>query len=132
MRAAGRVVEQVTLSAGQTTFPMDAEEAAGWNERTVLIVDGYEQLAWTSRLWLQGMLAARGAGTLITTHETMGFPTIWKSDLSADLAWRVVSAILAEGPPSAITPALVEKLLGHHAGNMREVLFALYDVYQQD
>lgn len=128
LRAAGREVQQVTLSAGQSQLPITAEEAARWTAATQLVLDGYEQLGWPSRLWLQATLASTGAGLLLTTHEPQGYPLLFTTKVDADLAWSVVSRLLPE-PPPCISRDRVAALLETHAGNMREVLFSLYDLY---
>jgi hypothetical protein len=128
LRAAGREVREVTLFAGQSQLPVTAEETAGWTRATQLVIDGYEQLGWPSRLWLQATLALTGAGLLLTTHEPQGYPVLFTTHVDADLAWSVVSRLLPE-PPPCISRASVAALLETHAGNMREVLFSLYDLY---
>jgi len=129
LAAAGREVRQVTLTAGEATLPLSDADAATWTERTLLVVDGYEQLSWPSRLWLTSSLASRGAGVLVTAHEPMGFPSIWTTTVDADLAWQIVGQLLP-APHPRVTRELVAELLAEQGGNFREVLFALYDVVQ--
>jgi hypothetical protein len=50
--------------------------------------------------------------------------------VTPETAWRVVKHLLPD-PQSAITPADVAARLAVQAGNLREVLFELYDLYEK-
>jgi hypothetical protein len=125
--AAGRKVISLSLHQGQRRLPpLDREALAA---TTQLVIDGFEQLSWWSRWRVRWLCRRRSAGLLVTAHADLGLPTIYRTQPSEALAQRVVSALL----PSAeqeISPADVSRAYTAAAGNLRETLFALYDVYQ--
>jgi hypothetical protein len=95
------------------------------------VVDGYEQLGWLQRTWLKWQCRRRGAGLLVTAHDDVGLPPLWQTETSAELTQRVVARLLGESDAEWLDEDHVERLLATHRGNLREVLFALYDLYEQ-
>jgi RecA/RadA recombinase len=73
---------------------------------------------------------ARHRQLLVTAHHDLGLPTL--CHLRVDLAntRAVVAHLLREYPAYAPSDAALTALLVTHAGNLREVLFALYDRYE--
>ena len=103
----------------------------GWKPITQIVVDGYEQLGWLQRTWLKWHCRRRGAGLLVTAHDDMGLPPLWQTETSAELTQRVVARLLGESDAEWLDEDHVERLLATHGGNLREVLFAMYDLYEQ-
>lgn len=121
LEAAGRRV--VRLGPGDRislTEPGDA---------TIVVVDGYEQLSWWSRWRLKSAVRRRGAGLLVTAHADAGLPTLYQTQPTLDLARRVVGRLLPEAD-STISEADIEAAWSEHSGNLRELLFSLFDLYQ--
>jgi hypothetical protein len=104
---------------------------AACSSTTQIVVDGYEQLSWLQRTWLKRQCRRRGAGLLVTAHDELGLPPLWRTDTSADLARRVVARLLGDGDDGWLSAGQVEQLFAAHRGNLRELLFALYDLYEQ-
>ena len=104
---------------------------AGWNSTTQIVVDGYEQLSWLQRTWLKWQCRRRGAGLLVTAHDDLGLPPLWQTETNAELAQRVVACLLGEREAGWLSADQVERLFATYRGNLREVLFALYDLYEQ-
>jgi hypothetical protein len=100
-----------------------------WDDSTQLVLDGYEQLSWWWRRRVQALVRRRGAGLLVTAHESLGLPRLARIEPSEEVARRVV-AQLTLGHASAIQPADISRAFAATGGNMRETLFALYDVFQ--
>ena len=103
----------------------------GWKPSTQILVDGYEQLGWLQRTWLKWQCRRRGAGLLVTAHDDVGLPPLWQTETSAELTQRVVARLLGESDAEWLDEDHVERLLATQRGNLREVLFALYDLYEQ-
>ncbi len=109
--------------------------------RCVLIVDGCEQAAWWERRRFIRQTHQLGWGLLVSTHRALGLPTLWETNVTHETARRIVDALLhIDKPPSventdnkkfAVPPALITELLDQHRGDMREVLFSLYDWFQR-
>lgn len=129
LEQAGRKVVVFTLHAGERRLPVSTAECKSWNGDTQVVVDGYEQLGWWSRRWLDLTCRARGSGLLVTTHQSVGLPTIYQTATSLTVLKAIVDLLL---PPNShvISPADVTEVAMAHGGNTREALFALYDLYE--
>ena len=101
-----------------------------WDDHTQVVVDGFEQLGWLTRRWFRRATVARGAGLLVTAHRPLGLPELWQTSTSAELARQVVACLLAARPGPGLSPEAVADALAAHQGNLREALFALYDVWE--
>ena len=101
----------------------------GWNETTQLVLDGYEQLSWWWRRRVQALVRRRGAGLLVAAHEPLGLPALAMIKPSEAVAHQVVEKLIARDR-AAVTSAEVSRAFAASGQNLRETLFALYDVYQ--
>ena len=127
LESAGRKVISLGLHQGQRRLPpLDRESITA---TTQLVIDGFEQLSWWSRWRVRWLCWRRGAGLLVTAHADLGLPTISQTHPSEALAQRVVNALLL-ADEREIAPADVSRAYAAAGGNLRETLFALYDVYQ--
>lgn len=135
LRQQGVRVEFFTLNQSQRRLPMTFAETRRWDHNTQVLVDGYEQLSWWNRWRLQRFCRRRHAGLLVTAHRDMGLPTLYQTAVSLRTAQAVVDHLLHEFSsritPAPITPDDVAQSCDQHQGNLREALFALYDLYQQ-
>ncbi len=125
---AGRPTLLVTLHDGQRRLPQSvlrAEIAPG----TIVVIDGYEQLSAWSRFRLDGLCRRRNLGLVVTSHASVGLPRLWTTDVTPELARRLVTRLLGD-ESSVISPEEVDSCLARHQGNLRETWFELYDVYR--
>lgn len=128
MEAAGRQVVMLKIGPGERRLP--AMEQSSLTPVTQLIIDGYEQLSWWSRIWIQWLVWRCGAGLLVTAHAYVGLPMLYATKSSEDVAAAVVNTLTTtEGSP--ISPSEVSDVYRAAGGNVRETLFRLFDVYQQ-
>jgi energy-coupling factor transporter ATP-binding protein EcfA2 len=96
----------------------------------VLLVDGYEQLGWLGR-WLLGRRCARSrCGLLVTAHSPAGFPLLYRTDVALAIAGWVIAELARDTPEMALEPAEAMRRVEARQGNLREVLFDLYDEYE--
>ncbi|HEY2413937.1 MAG TPA: hypothetical protein VGI40_16920 [Pirellulaceae bacterium] len=128
MEAAGRQVVMLKVGPGQRRLPRI--EKSSLSPVTQLIIDGYEQLSWWSRIWIQWLVWRSGGGLLVTAHADVGLATLYATKSSEDVAAAVVNTLItAEG--SALGPSEIADAYRAAGGNVRETLFKLFDVYQQ-
>ena len=127
---AGRRPLLVELHDGQRCLPLDLKHTADLDCPAVLIVDGYEQLGFWQRLRLKRFCRRRGLGLLLTAHAGVGLPELFQTSVTAELAQQIVER-LQRGHPEYVTAEDVAKRLADRGGNLREMLFDLYDLYQQ-
>ncbi len=118
-------------SRSQSLADLRRASTTDWNSRTQIVVDGYEQLSWLRRTWLKRRCRRRQAGLLVTAHGDLGLPPLWQTGISMELARRVVARLLNEHAADWLDDDQVQRLLARHGGNLREVLFQLYDLFEQ-
>lgn len=129
LESAGRIVRHAALSQGERELPAAVKDPGNWTERTQLVIDGYEQLSWWNRRTIQAACRRQGAGLLVTTHVSCGLPILFQTAPSLELAQSIVRKLLAD-EDQTIAPADVAQAYRQHPTNLREVLFQLYDLYQ--
>jgi energy-coupling factor transporter ATP-binding protein EcfA2 len=130
LEARGRSIVWLAQAMDERRLAVTEEEALAWNDATQVIVDGYEQLGRFARWWLARATRRANAGLLVTAHTDIGLPTLWKTQPSEDLAREVVAHLITPAE-SVITADDVSRCYQSQAGNVRETLFALYDLYEQ-
>ena len=130
-RAIGGSVITYRLHDGQRHLPRLAT-MRGWpaGSARLVVVDGYEQLGAVSRWSLKRRLRHTGTGLLVTSHQPTGLPHLCHTgtDLATVLA---LVATLTAGTACPVRPAHVIASFARRQGNVREILFDLYDVHER-
>jgi hypothetical protein len=122
-------VRRFALHDGQRGLPRGF--AAGLDSSGVLIVDGYEQLGRLGRGEVARAVRRSDAGLLVTSHRPVrGVPTLLETRTSPELALALVERLVPLSPTGRPDPADVRRQFELHAGNLREMLFGLYDLYE--
>lgn len=129
LKARGKPVELITLHDGQRSLPGERDLWRDLGEGTLLIVDGYEQLSFWSRQRLRRQCRRRGLGLLVTSHRPVGLPDLFRAIPSADLAEQIVRYLLREANMT-VDRRQVQQQFAKHRGDLREMLFELYDAYE--
>lgn len=128
--AAGNSVLLLELHDGQRRLPPLAADAA-ITAQTVIVVDGYEQLSRCSRWLLRWRAWRSGCGLLATAHRPVDLPTLFTTRTDPGLAVEIVRRLEAvQGKPSGVSDAEIAGAFASQEGNIREMLFALYDLYR--
>ncbi|MGC3966984.1 MAG: hypothetical protein QM775_06320 [Pirellulales bacterium] len=124
-----RVVEVrlLELHDGQRQLPPDVRPPI----KGVLLVDGYEQLGWPAKLRLEWLRRRSKCGLLVTVHKPHRLPTVYSTAVGLKLAQRLAEdRLAASNNPTAISPAEIRAVFEAEHGNLREVFFRLYDLYE--
>ena len=122
--------------AGVLYVPRDGQRhpsgppSRSWTSRTQVAIDGYEQLSAWSRAVFNGKCRWHGAGLLVTTHRDLGLPTLAALDVTFESFQRVVSHLLRDSAVD-LSQADLQSCFMRHGPNMREMLFALYDLVER-
>ena len=95
-----------------------------------MIVDGYEQLSRWSRFQLNRCCRKRGLGLLATSHGPVGLPDLARTLASPGLAEQIVGELL-RGREWPLSATELREGYCRHGGDLRELLFELYDLYEQ-
>jgi energy-coupling factor transporter ATP-binding protein EcfA2 len=127
---AGKPTLLVTLHDGQRRLPPPLQQTTGIVPGTLVVVDGYEQLSWLSRLRLGWLCRRRDLGLLVTTHRNAGLPDLIHTLADVHLAQSLVAQLLGSHSGLIAPDEVVERFTSHR-GNLRELLFELYDLYEQ-
>jgi hypothetical protein len=137
LREAGKEPVLVALHDGQRALPPEAwrdlRRRTGPRSR-IAVIDGYEQLSCWQRWRLRRLCRHRGHGLLVTAHTPVGLPVLLRLCVTPQTAGRVVAQLLTAVPEAAAPrPGTAELAarLGRQSGNLREVLFQLYDDYER-
>lgn len=96
----------------------------------MVIVDGFEQLSRFSQWYLKHICRTRSWGLLVTVHEDVGLPSLYRTTTSIDLADELVELLLPAGE-TRITRSDVHQAFRRHEGNLRKVFSDLYDHYER-
>ncbi len=130
LEQAGERVLRINLHDGQRRLPQDVFEAVEAQEASTIVVDGYEQLGWLNRKRTRGFCARNQLGLLVTCHREVQLPVLFRTAVDASLAERIVAGLMPQIDPE-ITSDDVRCACRLHGENLREALFALYDLYEQ-
>jgi len=127
---AGRSTLLIELHDAQRRLPIDLGRDPRLAPPLVVIVDGYEQLSRWSRFQLNRCCRKRGLGLLATSHCPVGLPDLARTLASPGLAEQIVGELL-RGRQWPLNAAELRECYRRHGGDLRELLFELYDLYEQ-
>jgi hypothetical protein len=127
--ASGRSILHARLHDGQRRLPLSSADYNRLGHGGVLVIDGYEQLGWWHRRRVRALSRRHRIGLLVTAHHECAFPVLYRT--AGDLAtvrWLIENCL----PPheDQITASDIEHAFWRHGGNVREVFFELYDVFE--
>jgi hypothetical protein len=130
LEAAGRRVVLIELHDGQRRLPASIVQQVKLEAASQWAIDGYEQLTRWQRLAIKRRCRLAGCGLLVTAHGSVGLPELCCTRPDLETAHRIVQSLLGEH--AAVIPAgEIERSFYQQRGNLREMLFALYDVYER-
>ncbi len=127
---AGRRPLLVELHDGQRRLPLELKSGPDPDRATVLIVDGYEQLGYWQRFRLKRFCRRSGPGLLVTVHAPAGLPDLFRTSANLELAQQVVGQLQRNHPAHVAAEDVAERF-AQYGDNLRELLFDLYDLYEQ-
>lgn len=129
LRRRGWSVATFELRAGERRLPVGAWRDGPRGLHGAVAIDGFEQLSWLTRWRARWTTWRRQTGMLVTTHAPAGLPTLYVTSPSLATAQRI-AAQLQTGYPALISPSDVTEQYARLNGDVRETLFALYDLYE--
>ncbi|MCA9270662.1 MAG: hypothetical protein KDA41_19405 [Planctomycetales bacterium] len=95
------------------------------------IVDGFEQFAFWRRAAFRASAWWQRCGLLVTTHHDVGLPTLARTGVAVETAWSIVRELTEQpGAVACVNREDVAQALAQARGNLRDALFALYDLYE--
>jgi hypothetical protein len=130
---AGREVVCFELHDGQRSLPRDwrlKTKTAAISRPAIVAVDGYEQLSLWNRFRLKSYCRRLHLGLLVTSHAATGLPEIFRTSASLEMALQIVEKIMQK-EYFTIPANIIADSLARHGTNIRELLFDLYDYFEQ-
>jgi hypothetical protein len=125
----GRQVRLVELHDGQRKLPPEIYRRGVVLPESVLVVDGYEQLSRWSRLRTRQYCRRLPCGLIVTAHAPVGLPDLFRTSPTLEAVRELVVQLL-EGRPMPWSVQELSDRFERHRGNVRELLFELYDLYE--
>ncbi|MBW3599505.1 MAG: hypothetical protein KY475_19810 [Planctomycetes bacterium] len=129
LRERPRRVERFTLHGGERRLPVSGVAMRSWGEGVQVAIDGFEQLSAIRRWRLKRLCRRQRCGLLVTTHRDLGLPDIFVTRPTPEIGRRI-AARLQHGWRQQVEAQEVDRLFHAHGGDLREVLFALYDLFE--
>lgn len=127
---AGVSTHLISLHEGDRTCKLPSPNATSLSLKNIIIIDGYEQLNWYGRKRVLRRVASAHWGLLATTHQTCKLPVVYETKPSLALTRQIV-ARLQRQQSGGITSSELAASFHRQQGNVREVLFELYDLAEQ-
>lgn len=125
------VVSRALRDGAQGFEPIDFQQLS---PRSVLVIDGYEQLSLWRRIAIALGVRRRRAGLIVTTHDAVRLPILYRTtttpESAVQLALQLAATSTSTEVANPIAPDDVRRLFARHEGNLREVFFSLYDLYE--
>jgi predicted GNAT family acetyltransferase len=102
----------------------------------LLVLDGFEQFSPLERSLVIWWTRWRKCGLLVTSHNQVRLPVLLRTDITSNLARKIMEACWCSAGQSGQLPDYLDKinleaLLRKHSGNLRESLMELYDLVQR-
>jgi len=86
-------------------------------------------LGFAARRGLRRFCRRGGVGLVVTAHKSIGLPDLARCAPSLETVERLARGLLG-GDARWATRELLAACFARHGGNVREVLFELYDRYE--
>ena len=130
IQATGRPTVLYELHEGCRQLPAPFPPPTEAAQPPVIIIDGYEQLSRWNRFRLRRQCRQWQFGLVVTAHRSVGLPELVRFRPDLHLAQKIVQWLLRDSP-GAITPEETAAAYHAHHGDLREMLFDLYDLWEQ-
>jgi hypothetical protein len=128
---AGRRILAVRLNQENRVLGEEVWQAAQRPGPRVLVIDGYEQMSFWGRRRLKAVCRRNGHGLVVSCHRSLGLPELYRTVVTGELARRVLELLLTPTQRQSLAGVDVGRALAARGGNLREVLFDLYDFYEE-
>lgn len=128
--AAGRLWQRVHVQPEHKRQAWRALRTLPLSARSLLVIDGFEQLSWHQRWRVCRRCLKANAGLLVTTHQPAGLPWLARLQPDEELGLRIFGALTASHP-TQVSASDYRNAFNACNGNLREVFFNLYDLHER-
>lgn len=126
----GRRIIHLELQDGVRQLPISETDFLEMDANTQLAIDGYEQLSFWTRRKIKNRAQKQGFGVIILGHEPLEYPDLYQTSRELSVAKLIVHQLTAN-TIVRIPDAIVQEHFELYNGNLREMLFSLYDVFEE-
>ncbi len=119
-------------SENPNSADLSSPKAPDWisGQKNIIFLDGYEQLSFCGRWIFSHLCRKSNSGSLISAHRPiMGRPILFQLKPSLEQLRQIVGFLTEDQDILFDTPECSE-LFDLYKGNIRDVLFALYDEFE--
>ena len=126
------------FSSDKVTNRIALRERKNWANGSIVILDGYEQLPFWTRMFVEWMVRGKAATLLVTMHKPrLGFELLWQTTTDNRTAEWVIGQLLPENEREETIVRLMRSpdwtaSRMRNGENLRESLFDMYDWWQKD
>lgn len=117
------------LHDGRRKLPRGLAAVCQKEDPTILAVDGYEQLSSAARRGVRRFCRRNGLGLVVTSHRSVGLPDLARCTPSLGLVGQLVRE-LVDDEDFHIAEDEIRRSFDRHEGNVREILFDMYDLQE--
>lgn len=96
----------------------------------IVVVDGYEQLAFWWRWRVRSACRRFRWGLLVTCHRDLGLPTLYRTAPTEELALQIAHYLMRHESRPLLSAEDVANAWKRHRADLRSLLFDLYDRYE--
>ncbi|MDR1491204.1 MAG: hypothetical protein LBT05_00535 [Planctomycetaceae bacterium] len=110
-----------------------SQDKTDYKKKTpIIVIDGYEQLSVSQRKKILQLCFTEKWGILATTHKIIRqIPILFRTKTSPEILEEIVNYLLKKnGQTPPFDHSLYFTLLEQYHGNIRDILFSLYDLYE--
>ncbi len=131
-RQTGLIVFHVRLSPSQHRWDGAFRRWCQSDQHAILFIDGFEQISLPSK-WVIAMTARwMNRRCIVSTHQDQGFPTLWQTLADVGLSQRLADELTRRQGVDRVPPPVLRRLWIQSDGNVRELLFDLFDWYADE
>ena len=113
--------------------------SSNWNDRTIVTVDGFEQLSWWAQYRIRTIAQNRQVRLLVTSHKSIfRFPVLWTTQRQAEDDAYVLKELLATSELTSEGLSLRDEafvywdeIRSRYPTDMREALMGMYDWWEK-
>jgi adenylate kinase family enzyme len=131
-------IHSLRFSSAKNTNQLLLRERKGWANGSIVLLDGYEQIPFWTRMLVERSVRRKSATLLVTMHKPRpGFELLWQTRTDGKTAEWVIGQLLPENQRGETitrllrSPDWTESRL-RNGENLRESLFDMYDWWQKD
>lgn len=126
----GHLVISCSLHDSQKNLESIFKERIRTEKNSVAIIDGYEQLSFLERVRVSRLIRRGKHALILSSHRPVfGVPVLIRTVGTEQTLQKILKRL---EPAREFSTEMVRELLRKHGGNIRNILFDLYDHWESE